>query len=51
MRVLVEQTHRETCRWLCNLGPAGELGDGKVSVHLLMGGADDIKTWVDRNWI
>ena len=48
MRVLVEQTHREICHWLCNLDFAGEVGDGKVSVHLLMGGADDLKTWAEH---
>jgi CRISPR-associated endonuclease/helicase Cas3 len=48
MRVLVEQTHREIGRWLTNLNLAGEPGDGKVSVHLLMGGADDLKTWAEH---
>ena len=48
MRVLVEQTHREICRWLVNLDQAGEPGDGKVSVHVLMGGADDLKTWAEH---
>ncbi len=48
MRVLVEQTHREICRWLDNLELAGEVGDGKISVHLLMGGADDLKTWAEH---
>lgn len=48
MRVLVEQTQREICRWLLNLDLAGEPGDGKVSVQLLMGGADDLKTWAEH---
>lgn len=48
MRVLVEQTQREICRWIGNLDLAGEVGDGKVSVHLLMGGGDDIKTWAEH---
>ncbi len=48
MRVLVEQTQREVCHWLQNLDLAGEPGDGKVSVHLLMGGADDLKTWAEH---
>ncbi|MBI5329416.1 MAG: CRISPR-associated helicase Cas3' [Betaproteobacteria bacterium] len=48
MRVLVEQTHREICRWLANLNQAGEPGDSKVSVHVLMGGADDLKTWAEH---
>ena len=48
MRVLVEQAHREIGRWLANLDLAGKIGDGKVSVHLLMGGADDLKTWAEH---
>ena len=48
MRVLVEQTQGEIRRWLLNLDLAGEPGDGKVSVHLLMGGADDVKTWAEH---
>ncbi len=48
MRVLVEQTHREISRWLNNLGQLGEPGDGRVSVHLLMGGAEDLKTWAEH---
>lgn len=48
MRVLVEQTHHEICRWLMNLELIGEPGDGKVSVHILMGGADDLKTWAEH---
>ena len=48
MRVLVEQTQREIRHWLCQLDLAGEVGDGKVSVHLLMGGADDLKTWAEH---
>lgn len=47
MRVLVEQTQREICRWLLNLDQASEPGAGKVSVHVLMGGADDLKTWAE----
>jgi CRISPR-associated endonuclease/helicase Cas3 len=43
MRVLVEQTHRNVCEWLQRLHLAGDLGEGKVSVHLLMGGSDDVK--------
>jgi CRISPR-associated endonuclease/helicase Cas3 len=45
MRVLVEQTKENICTWLEHLGIGGEAGDGKVSVHVLMGGADDLKTW------
>jgi CRISPR-associated endonuclease/helicase Cas3 len=48
MRVLVEQTQREISRWLMNLDQAGEPGDGKVSFHVLMGGADDLKTWAEH---
>lgn len=48
MRVLVEQTQGEICRWLANLDQAGEPGDVKVSVHILMGGADDLKTWAEH---
>ncbi|MGD9584609.1 MAG: CRISPR-associated helicase Cas3' [Lysobacterales bacterium] len=47
MRVLVEQTQSECERWLRNLGALGIAGEGKVSVHVLMGGAEDIKTWVE----
>lgn len=48
MRVLVEQTEREAITWLKNLGLYGEAGDGKVSVQVLMGGADDLKTWAEH---
>jgi len=49
MRVLVEQTERNVCRWLENLAVAGAPGENKVSVHLLMGGSEDVKkpTWAD----
>lgn len=47
MRVLVEQTERNARRWLENLGVAGMPGEDEVSVHLLMGGSEDVKraTW------
>lgn len=48
MRVLVEQTDTNIRTWLTNLGIYGEAGSGKVSVHLLMGGADDLKTWAEH---
>lgn len=48
MRVLVEQTEREIRLWLANLGQAGEPGEGRISVHVLMGGADDLKTWAEH---
>lgn len=50
MRVLVEQTHRNVEGWLKNLGICGEPGQGKVSVHLLMGGSEDVAqaTWAEH---
>ncbi len=48
MRVLVEQTHRSVVGWLANLGEyAEEPSGGKVSVHLLMGGEEDLKSWTE----
>ncbi|MEW5707614.1 type I-G CRISPR-associated helicase/endonuclease Cas3g [Pelomicrobium sp. G1] len=49
MRVLVEQTHQNVQGWLENLGILGEPGEGKVSVHLLMGGSEDVAqaTWAE----
>jgi len=47
MRVLVEQTHRNIELWLTNLGQLGQSGAGKVSVHLLMGGEPDMKSWAE----
>lgn len=47
MRVLVEQTERSIRDWLGKLGVCGEPGEGMVSVHLLMGGADDLKSWAE----
>jgi CRISPR-associated endonuclease/helicase Cas3 len=41
MRVLVEQTYQNVRGWLENLGILDQPGQGKVSVHLLMGGSDD----------
>ncbi len=41
MRVLVEQTYRNTEEWLKSLAIFGDAGQGKVSVHLLMGGSED----------
>ena len=50
MRVLVEQTERNACRWLENFAVAGMPGQNKVSVHLLMGGSEDVKeaTWAEH---
>ena len=47
MRVLVEQTEENIRRMLSELGILGKAGEGKVSVHVLMGGADDLKTWAE----
>lgn len=49
MRVLVEQTVENAQTWLKKLGIEGKAGEGSVSVHLLMGGAEDVKkaTWAD----
>lgn len=44
MRVLVEQTYGNLVTWLNNLGICGALGEGRVSVHLLMGGSEDSTT-------
>ncbi len=43
MRVLVEQTEENIRLWLKTLGIFGQAGESKVSVHVLMGGADDTK--------
>lgn len=48
MRVLVEQVQREIVCWLENLDLAGDPDEGKVSVHVLMGGADDLKSWAQH---
>ena len=48
MRVLVEQTEKNICVWLRNLNILGNAGDGKVSVHILMGGEPDLKTWAEH---
>jgi len=48
MRVLVEQTRDNIVTWLRNLGVHGAPDDGKVSVHVLMGGEDDIDSWVEH---
>jgi len=43
MRVLVEQTRAAVEDWLNKLDCHGKPGDGKVSVHLLMGGEPDVR--------
>lgn len=48
MRVLVEQTERNVIEWLDALGIRGKPGEDKVSVHLLMGGESDLKTWAEH---
>ena len=50
MRVLVEQTHQNVDQWLSKLKIAGTPGEGKVSVHLLMGGSEDVRkaSWADH---
>ncbi len=48
MRVLVEQTETNIRAWLRNLSILGDAGEGKVSVHLLMGGESDLKTWAEH---
>jgi CRISPR-associated endonuclease/helicase Cas3 len=47
MRVLVEQTASNVRDWLQNLKMLGEAGQGMVSVHVLMGGEQDTKSWAD----
>ncbi|SMC27941.1 CRISPR-associated endonuclease/helicase Cas3 [Desulfacinum hydrothermale DSM 13146] len=48
MRVLVEQTAENIRAWLRRLHIFGEeAGQSKVSVHVLMGGEGDLKTWVE----
>ena len=48
MRVLVEQTEDSIRNWLGSLDVLGKAGEGKVSVHLLMGGESDLKTWAEH---
>ena len=50
MRVLVEQTQRDCEKWLDKLGAGGSAGAGRVSVHMLMGGAEDLKksVWAEH---
>jgi CRISPR-associated endonuclease/helicase Cas3 len=45
MRVLVEQTVRCVRSWLERMDVHGEAGTGKVSVHVLMGGATGMRSW------
>jgi CRISPR-associated endonuclease/helicase Cas3 len=48
MRVLVEQTRDSIVGWLQHLDVHGSMGSGKVSVHVLMGGEDDVDSWAER---
>ncbi|HEU4601468.1 MAG TPA: hypothetical protein VFS24_05845, partial [Steroidobacteraceae bacterium] len=48
MRVLVEQTRENIVNWLCNLDVHGELGAGKISAHVLMGGEEDVDSWAEH---
>ena len=43
MRVLVEQTQANAIEWLTRLSVIGAPGTGRVSVHVLQGGAEDIR--------
>ena len=47
MRVLVEQTAKCVRDWLSRLDWLDEPGRGRVSVHLVMGGEDDLKSWAE----
>lgn len=48
MRVLVEQTRDSIVGWLRNLGVHGASGNSRVSVHVLMGGEDDLDSWAEH---
>lgn len=50
MRVLVEQTADNAHAWTERLGITGKPGAGRVSVHVLMGGSDDVRepVWAEH---
>lgn len=50
MRVLVEQTESECRKWLLNLQLLGQPGEGKISVHVLMGGSEAVErpVWAEN---
>lgn len=48
MRVLVEQTRDSIEDWLARLDILGRAGEGKVSVHVLMGGESDLGSWAEH---
>jgi CRISPR-associated endonuclease/helicase Cas3 len=47
MRVLVEQTVRSIEEWLQTLELEGLPGSGSISVHTLMGGEEDLRSWAE----
>ncbi len=48
MRVLVEQTRDNIATWLTRLGCYAETSGAEgISIHLLMGGEDDTRSWVE----
>ncbi len=48
MRVLVEQTQDNITGWLRTLDVYSEVGNGRVSVHVLMGGEEDLGSWAEH---
>ncbi len=50
MRVLVEQTEDNIRKWLDRLGVLEKVGEGRISVHVLMGGSEDVcrPEWASR---
>lgn len=50
MRTLVEQTERNINAWLDRLGVRADAGCGRISVHVLMGGSEDVHraAWPDH---
>jgi CRISPR-associated endonuclease/helicase Cas3 len=50
MRVLVGQTAESVRGWFQQLGIAGRPGQGRVSVHVLMGGSEDVHeaSWAEH---
>ena len=49
MRVLVEQTQDNITGWLRTLDVYSEVGNGRVSVHVLMGGEEDLAEVLSRD--
>lgn len=48
MRVLVEQTKASIEGWLRRMDLLGNAGEGKISVHVLMGGEADMSSWAEH---